>query len=755
MGGNPNGTSFMTQETYSVTGMHCASCGAVITRALKALQGVETVDVNPVTEMVRVSHTGTVSFEEADSVLQPLGYRLVREEGGKEGIVSAPKNVDTSEEDYRSKTLFVLPLALFFFILMMWEIASGIFFSVPRIPIPMHLMNVIAFAIATPVLFWVGQSFISGITRFARYGTANMDTLIGMGTLTAYLYSSCIILVPTVREIVSLPPYTYYDVVIVVIGFVVFGRYLEARSKRKTGEAVRALAGLQAKTAHVIRDGKEYEVAIDAVVLDDLVVVRPGEKIPVDGMITEGTTSVDESMLTGESFPVDKKVGDTVVGSTVNKEGSITYRATAVGEETMLARIIALVADAQASRAPIQALTDRISAVFVPIALLIACVALVFWLVVGMSLYGSAIAVPLAIASFVGVLVIACPCALGLATPTAIIVGVGKAATRGILIKDAEQLERLSKARTIVFDKTGTITTGMPEVSDVVLLDTSVSEDEVLRSVASVEDKSEHPLARAVVREAERRSLTLHAVTDFTALPGAGVRGVVAGKRLHIHRPEAGNTDARMQALQEEGKTVVVVEENDTPIAYLALSDTVKEEAKQAVRALAHLGFSVTMLTGDNARAAHYIAREAGIEQVIAEVLPNEKASAIRTLQEKGMVVMVGDGVNDAPALASADVGIAMATGTDVAMESAGITVLHGDLSRVVSAVRVARATMRTVKQNLFWAFIYNAIGIPLAAGAFYPLLGLVLSPVFAGGAMALSSVSVVANSLRLKSKRI
>lgn len=745
----------MIQETYKVTGMHCASCGAVITRALTSVAGVETVVVNPVTETVRVSHTGTLSFEEADRTLEPLGYRLVREEYGTESDTTVRNDVLGSEEDYQSKMLFVLPLALFFFILMLWEIVADIFFSVPRIPVPMHLMNVIACAVATPVLFWVGRSFLSGITRFARYGTANMDTLIGIGTLTAYLYSSIIIFVPAVREAVSLPPYTYYDVVIVVIGFVMLGRYLEVRSKRKTGEAVRALAGLQANTAHVIRDGKECDVMIDAVAVDDLVVVRPGEKVPVDGMVMEGTTSVDESMLTGESFPIDKKSGDTVVGGTVNKEGSITYCATAVGGETMLARIIALVADAQASRAPIQALTDRISAVFVPIALLVACLALVFWLVVGVSFYGSAIAIPLAIASFVGVLVIACPCALGLATPTAIIVGVGKAATRGILIKDAEQLERLSKARTVVFDKTGTITTGMPTVSDVVLLTATVSEDEVLRTVASVEDKSEHPLARAVVREAERRALTLHPVTDFIALPGAGVRGTVAGKLLHVHRPEAGNSDPRLHTLQEEGKTVVVVEENDTPIAYLALSDTVKEEAKQAVRALTRLGFSVTMLTGDNTRAAHYIAREAGIEHVIAEVLPNEKASAIRTLQKKGMVVMVGDGVNDAPALASADVGIAMATGTDVAMESAGITVLHGDLSRVVSAVRIARATMRTVKQNLFWAFIYNIIGIPLAAGAFYPLLGLVLSPAFAGAAMALSSVSVVGNSLRLKTQRL
>ncbi len=743
-----------TYTTYKVEGMHCASCASVITKRLQKIDGVSQVEVNPGTETARITYAAEASaYETLEAALAPLGYHLVPK--GNETTSVEPRVSDEREDAYKSEMLFVLPLALLFFVLMMWEIAARLTFSVPNVPVPMELFNVLSLVVATPVLFWVGRSFLAGIVRFLRQGVANMDTLIGIGTLAAYLYSATLTLVPGVRNVVALPEYTYFDVVIVVIGFVVLGRFLEARSKRRTGEAVHALMRLQAKTARVLRDDREVELALEEVTVGDRIVVRPGETIPVDGLVTEGVTAVNESMLTGESMPVDKAAGDALVGGTLNTTGSVVYHATAVGSETVLARIIRMVEDAQASRAPIQALADKISAVFVPIVLVVASLALIAWLGAGIPLLGSAVAVPLALGAFVGVLVIACPCALGLATPTAIIVGVGKAAAQGILIKDAEQLERLSRVRTIVFDKTGTITKGVPEVSDVVTVEAGVTEDEIMRVAASVEHKSEHPLALAVVREAERRGVSLTAVKAFKALPGAGVSGTVEGRAVTVHKPELGVLDRRVTSLQEQGKTVVLVRRDNTLLGYIALSDTIKEEAKAAVAELTRNGLTVVMLTGDNEAAARYIAQQAGITSVIADVLPAEKADKVRELRAQGMVAMVGDGVNDSPALAAADAGIAMATGTDVAMESAGITILKGDLARVVTAVTLARATIRTVKQNLFWAFIYNVIGIPLAAGALYPFFGITLSPVFAGAAMALSSVSVVSNSLRLKNKRL
>lgn len=746
----------MKTTTYNVTGMHCASCAAIITKRLKTLSGIAEVSVNPGTETAQVSFADEpVSHADMEAVLAPLGYHVA-----EQGMPAAEQIAESAHEhaslgEAHAKTMFVLPLTLVFFVVMMWDIAARSFFSIPNVPIPMDLLNVLALVVATPVLFWVGRPFIDGVVRFARYRVANMDTLIGIGTLTAYLYSAILTLLPDVRQVIAVPEYTYFDVVIVVIGFVTLGKYLEARSKQKTGEAIRALVGLQAKTALVVREGTEVEVSIEEVVVGDVVIVKPGQKVPVDGVVLSGMTALDESMLTGESMPVDKVVGDQVIGATINKQGSITYRATAVGTETMLAQIIRMVADAQASRAPIQALADKISAVFVPIVLLIATGALAVWLVVGIPTLGTSVAVSYALMSFVGVLVIACPCALGLATPTAIIVGVGKAASNGILVKDAEHLERLSKVRTIVFDKTGTVTKGTPEVTDVVVLDTSYDETAVLRLAASVEQYSEHPLAEAIVQRAKRGDGTLESVVEFEALPGAGVRGTIAGIEVLVRKPIPGD-DERIHALEDRGKTVVVVLRRGIPVALIALSDTVKDEAKTAIRLLKDHGLKVVMLTGDNARAAQYIAGQAGIDTVIADVLPQEKADKIKELQQGGtLVAMVGDGVNDAPALATADVGIAMATGTDVAIASAGITVLHGDLMHVVRSVRIARATMRTVKQNLFWAFVYNVVGIPVAAGLLYPTFGIVLNPVFAGAAMALSSVSVVTNSLRLKTTRI
>lgn len=516
------------------------------------------------------------------------------------------------------------------------------------------------------------------------------------------------------------------------------------------------MLNLQAKTALVVRDGKEVEVPIGEVVIGDRIIVKPGEKIPVDGKIVSGSSSIDESMITGEPVPVDKNVGDVVIGATINKQGSFVFEATKVGSDTMLAQIVKMVEQAQGSKAPIQALADKVSGVFVPTVLVIALVALASWLIIGIPLIGQSLAISYGILSFVGILVIACPCALGLATPTAIIVGVGKGAEHGILIKDAASLELLGKVEVVVFDKTGTITKGRPEVSDVVSLVSGSSSDEILRYAGSVEKKSEHPLAQAIVSASVGRKLALSEVSNFSAQEGVGVSAHVGKQKVLIRKADKSDNESQIAKLQQEGKTLAVVEVDGAKIGVIAMSDTVKDEAKQAIASLHKKGVKVIMLTGDHEAAAQYIAKQAGIDQVIAGVLPNEKASKIKELQAAGATVaMAGDGINDAPALMQANIGIAMATGTDIAIESAGITLLHGDISKVAQAIDLSRSTMRTVKQNLFWAFIYNVVGIPVAAGLLYPIWGIVLNPIFAGLAMAGSSVSVVANSLRLKTKKL
>ncbi|HQA96134.1 MAG TPA: copper-translocating P-type ATPase, partial [Candidatus Colwellbacteria bacterium] len=570
------------------------------------------------------------------------------------------------------------------------------------------------------------------------------------------IYSAIVVLLPRIRTILELPETTYFDVTIVVIGFVSLGKYLEAQSRLKTGEAVEKLLGLQAKTALVLREGEEKEVPIAEVMVGDIVIVKPGEKIPVDGKIIEGKTSIDESMITGEPLPIDKFVGDLVVGSTVNKQGAFKFKATKVGKDTMLAQIIKMVEEAQGSKAPIQALADRISAVFVPTVLVIAVFSFVGWLAFGIPDLGFSTALSYAILSLVGVLVIACPCALGLATPTAIIVGVGKGAEYGILVKNAEALEKLSEVDTIVFDKTGTITKGKPEVTDVEVLDNTLKTDDILKYAGSAEKKSEHPLAKAIVAEALRRKISLVESSEFQALEGVGIKATVQGKNIYIHKPDKTNRDDRLLRLERQGKTAAVVEIDNRRSGIIALSDTLKPEAKEAINRIHGQGIKTMMMTGDNMETAKYIAGQIGIDEVMADVLPGEKAQRIKDLQSKGRkVAMAGDGINDAPALAQADVGIAMATGTDVAIESSGITLLHGDIKKLAEALELSRQTIKTVKQNLFWAFIYNVIGIPVAAGLLYPFWGIVLNPIFAGLAMAGSSVSVVMNSLRLKARKL
>ena len=755
----------MINKTLKIKGMHCASCATIITNKVSKLGGIDNINVNFATEKATVSFDDNViTIPKMNNEIEKLGYTLLDEADSRtmeDHSIHTGINESKNEKMeelliMKTKTQFVLPIALLVFVLMVWDIGAKFFSSIPNLPLPMSIFNTISMILASIVLFWVGQPFLQGVVKFAKYRVANMDTLIGIGTLVAYLYSISITLFPLIRVALKLPETTYFDVTIVVIGFVIFGKYLEARSKLRTGEAIEKLLGLQAKTALLWRNGVEAEVPVNEVQIGDILIVKPGSKIPVDGVIVEGYSSVDESMITGESVPVDKEVGNFVVGATINKQGNFKFKATKIGSDTALAQIIKMVEDAQGSKAPIQALADKISSVFVPIVLVIAVLTFILWLAIGTSTLGFSTALSYGIFSFVGVLVIACPCALGLATPTAIIVGVGKGAEHGILVRNAEALEKLSHVDTVVFDKTGTITNGKPEVTDIISLDPVWTETDILLVSASVEKLSEHPLAEAIVVKANEQKISLETVINFKALEGVGVEGVIENKHIAIHKPLKDSSMQSIKELQGQGKTVVIIEVDKKQIGLIALSDTLKEESKEAVAQLHARNIKVIMLTGDNHLAASYIAKLAGIDAVIAEVLPQEKSGKIKELQDGGAIVaMVGDGINDAPALVQADVGIAMGTGTDVAIESAGITLLGGDVSKIAKVIKLSKMTMRGIKQNLFWAFIFNIVGIPLAAGLFYPIFGWLLNPAFAGLAMAFSSVSVVSNSLRIKAKAI
>jgi P-type Cu+ transporter len=572
-----------------------------------------------------------------------------------------------------------------------------------------------------------------------------MDTLIALGSSAAYFFSVTLM-------VFGLAGHVYFETAAVIIALILVGKYLEARAKSQTSAAIKALIGLQAKSAHVMRGGVEAEVPLAEVRVGDIVVVRPGEKVPVDGVVTSGQSALDESMLTGESMPVQKRVGDAVIGATLNRTGSFQFRATRVGKDTALAQIVRLVQEAQGSKAPVQRLVDKISSVFVPVVIGIALMTFAVWYLVSTDFTQ-------AMMFAVAVLVIACPCALGLATPTAIMVGTGTGAEHGILIKNAEALERASSLTTVVFDKTGTITEGQPAVTDVIA---GVSDEEVLQLAASVEHGSEHPLGEAIVRAAQERGLTPWQAEDFEALAGHGVRAMVAGRDVLIGSPrlmheqdiDVTGLQLDIERLQSEAKTAVVIAADGQALGLIGIADPVKATSAAAIAELKRQGVQVLMLTGDNRRTAEAIARRVGLEEqeVLAEVLPEMKAAEVKRVQEAGGVVaMVGDGINDAPALAQADVGIAMGTGTDVAMETADITLLRGDLRAVTQAITLSQRTMRTIRWNLFWAFIYNVVGIPVAAGLFYPLLGWQLSPIIAAGAMAFSSVFVVTNSLRLR----
>ena len=776
------------KKTVAISGMHCASCSLTIERTLKKMEGVESAEVSYGTEKAKIQFDESkIDVEKMSKALDPLGYKLVDEKPAAMKMNMSASEMGMSEDEHaehlglnqskneklaelkqmKTALLTVVPLAIVSLFLMSWDLLAQ-FHVVAAMTIFWkeffhHLLPIFA----TYTLFVVGKPYLLGLYRFARYGKANMDTLIGLGTVAAFLYS---FVVTAFEE--SLAPFfdvsvTYYDVTIVVITFIALGKFLEARSKIKTGDAIEKLLTLQAKTALVIRNGVEMELPLDQVVHGDLLIVKPAGKIPVDGVLVEGFSFVDEAMITGEPIPVEKNINDRVIAGTMNTTGSFTMKATKIGSETMLARIIQMVEDAQGSKAPIQALADKISGVFVPIVLVIAFVSLALWLIIGSQTIGFSHALSYGLSCFVGVLVIACPCALGLATPTAIIVGVGKGAREGILIKDAATLEKLHQVNVVVVDKTGTITKGKPEVVGVEEgargKGLEVSEKANLISIlASLESKSEHPIAEAIVAYAKEKKINLLSTSDFEVIKGKGLRGKIDGVEY-----VAGNVklmqDLKLtfdeQLIEKEtleGKTPVILSTKEKVLAIVLVADSIKPEAIEAVAQLHKRGIKVVMLTGDHKNTAQFIATQVGIDDVVAEVMPSDKLDKIKALQAQGKVVaMAGDGINDAPALAQADVGIAMGTGTDVAIESAGITLLGGDLTKLVKAIRLSEITMRGIKQNLFWAFFYNIVGIPLAAGLFFPFFGLLLNPIFAGAAMAFSSVSVVGNSLRLKTKKL
>lgn len=764
----------MHTQTYNVKGMHCASCSSVIEKTFKKVEGVHSAEVNYGTERAKVSFDPSkTSPHDLSKLIEPLGYSLEVPETANEmgmsesehaahlGLNQSKKEKLAEVSDMRTKVLSAIPLAVFAAFVMGWDILAE-YSIVPAMSYTLkeffhHLLPIFA----TYILFVVGKPYLLGFYRFLRYGKANMDTLIGIGTVAAFLYSFTVSALEDVLSPFINVEYQYYDVTIVVITFIALGKYLEAKSKIKTGDAIEKLLNLQAKTALVVRDGKEIEISVNDVKHGDFIIVKPGAKIPVDGVITEGASFVDESMVTGEPMPAQKKIGDNVVSGTINTSGSFTFKATKVGSETLLAQIIKMVEDAQGSKAPIQALADKISAIFVPIVLVIAFLSLGTWLIVGSQYLGFSQALSFGLVSFVGILVIACPCALGLATPTAIIVGVGKGAKEGILIKDAATLEKLHKVNTVVVDKTGTITKGKPTLVDIQNL-SSLKDDELVSILASLEKKSEHPIAHAIVNYAQEKNISISDVFNFEGIQGKGLKGEIgdteyfAGNAKLVSDLKISFDAGKLDKFTLQGKTPVILATKEKVLGFVMVADEIKEESVDAIKNLHALGIKVVMLTGDDEKAAKYIGSLVGIDDVVAHVLPQDKLEKIKELQSQGRIVaMAGDGVNDAPALAQADVGIAMGTGTDVAIESAGITLLGGDISKLVKAIKLSKITMRGIKQNLFWAFIYNVVGIPLAAGAFYPIFGWLLNPIFAGFAMAMSSVSVVSNSLRIKAKKL
>ncbi|MGD9148131.1 MAG: heavy metal translocating P-type ATPase [Anaerolineae bacterium] len=735
-----------------VTGMTCANCARTIERTLGRLDGVVAASANFASERASVEYLpGVVSLAAIQQAIHDAGYDVIVTGEGEaaEDVERAAREAEIRDQTRKfwvgvafTLPLFVLSMARDFGLLGAWAHAPWV--------------NWLFLALATPVQFYVGWDYYVGGYKSLRAGSANMDVLVAMGSSAAYFYSLAVVLFP------GLSGHVYFETSATIITLIKLGKLLEARAKGRTSEALKKLMGLRPKTARVVRDGAEMDVPVESVLLGDMVLVRPGERLPVDGIVIEGHSAVDESMLTGESLPVDKKPGDEVVGGTINKQGLLKFEATRVGAQTALAQIIRLVEEAQGSKAPIQRLADRIAAVFVPVVIVVALITFVAWLVLG------GVGFTESMLYMVAVLVIACPCALGLATPTAIMVGTGKGAENGILFKNSEALERAHELTTVVLDKTGTITQGEPSVTDVeTVVGDGATRDQtrasLLRLAASAERGSEHPLGQAIVQAAQVEGLSLSDPEDFEAIAGQGIAATVDGQSvlvgsrrlLEIRGAVLNGLDGVLDRLEGEAKTAMLVAVEGEAVGVVAVADTVKDGSAAAIRRMQQLGLDVVILTGDNQRTAEAISQQVGVSKVVAQVLPGDKAAQVKSLQERGTVGMVGDGINDAPALAQADVGIAIGTGTDVAMAAADVTLMSGDLRGVPRAIALSRATMRTIKQNLFWAFFYNVILIPLAAGVFYPWLGIRLHPVFAAGAMALSSIFVVTNSLRLRRVQI
>ncbi|GJD20005.1 cation-transporting ATPase [Rivularia sp. IAM M-261] len=748
----------MENTTLKLRGMSCASCARGIEEAIREVNGVNECIVNFGAELATVeydpSKTDVTVIQQAVDEAGYSAYPLQQQNPTAQQD-EAEKRRQSKETNELTRKVIVASILSGIIVIGSIPMMTGL--HVPFIPMWLH-NPWLQLVLTIPIQFWCGLSFYSNAWKAFKRHAATMDTLVVLGTSAAFIYSLFPTFFPNFFISQGLRPDVYYEAAAVIIALILVGKLLESRAKKQTGEAIRKLIGLQAKTARLIRNGQEIDIPIEEVQIGDVILVRPGEKIPVDGEVVDGTSTIDESMVTGESVPVKKQQGDEVIGATINKTGSFKFQATRVGKDTVLAQIVQLVQQAQGSRAPIQRLADSVTGWFVPAVIAIALLTFMIWF----NIMGN---LTLALITTVGVLIIACPCALGLATPTSVMVGTGKGAENGILIKGADSLELAHKIKTIVLDKTGTITQGKPTVTDFVTTDGTANGNEIklLQLAASLERNSEHPLAEAVVRYAQTQEVGLVSVENFEAIAGSGVQGIVDNHLIQIGTQRwMSELNVKTQVLEKEkerleylGKTAIYIAIDGKIQGLMGISDAVKPTSTQAIKALQKLGLEVVMLTGDNRRTAETIAREVGIKRVLAEVRPDQKADTVRKLQREGKIVaMVGDGINDAPALAQADVGIAIGTGTDVAIAASDITLISGDLQGVVTAIQLSNATIRNIRQNLFFAFIYNVAGIPIAAGILFPIFGWLLNPIIAGAAMAFSSVSVLTNALRLRNFR-